>query len=121
MGGVFLNNIWRKKQERVNLKIDVLRNFYGYKFQFNTGGGIELEKTINEIPIAFCDSENVLEAYKKYYKSVSNEDRKSVANDRYIKLLKAMCDDLAININKNLKDEDLLKVFQFPGFPPARE
>ena len=97
------------------MKINTLKDFVTYRFDLK---GKEFSKALNEIPIAFHDSEDVIKKWNNFYVVISGdggnfineEDETEMSNKTLNSLFEEMCKDLNINLGKYTNDE-FLKVF----------
>lgn len=112
LAGVFMSSYYRKRAEKRSLKFDTLRNLSGYKFQLNfpIGNRNELMKALNEIPIIFYESKQVLKAHKELFETLEQKGiSSSVSDDKFITLYKSMCNDLNMKNMKLLNDSHFLR------------
>lgn len=111
--GVIISIIYHRRSERRLVKIQVLRNVFGYKFQLRYTSSInrkEFNKAINEIPIVFYDSGEVLVAHKNLYETLNNKDSKEQEkNKRFIELYKSISKDLKLDLDERISDEEFLR------------
>lgn len=104
--GVLISIYYHKRAESRRMKLEVLRNFVGYRFDLR---GDKFTKTLNEIFIVFQDSRDVLEKLNNFHEVIIT-DQKVLANDKLHKLFKAMCGDIKINTSK-YDESTFLKAF----------
>jgi hypothetical protein len=113
--GVVISIIYHKRAEERSLKFETLRNLFGYKYQLSLGVGNrnEFNKAINEIPVIFHKSKEVLIAHKNLTEALSTKDisviKSELLDDKFITLFKNMFHDLGIEIEDHLNDADFLK------------
>ncbi|MBU1291980.1 hypothetical protein KKH07_00605 [Patescibacteria group bacterium] len=105
--GVIISIIYHRKYEQHKIKIDTLKNFVAYRYNTKS---VEFMKTINEIFIVFRNSKEVINTLNKLHEYIST-NQKDLASDYLVKLFKAMCRDLKININKFADDSIFIRTF----------
>lgn len=105
--GVIISNWYHARAEKRKLKLGVLHQLMGNR---NNLVGQEFTEAINNVFVAFHDSNTVLSELKIFHafsiSSVSGERM----NNQLLKLFKAMCIDLKIDI-ASLEDEFFLTPF----------
>ena len=104
--GVLISIFYHKRSDKKRTKIDVLRNFVGYRHDLK---GNEFTKALNEIFVVFCDSPDIQTKVKNLHE-VLNSGQHTLANDRLYKLFKAMCNDLKIDTS-TFEESSFIKVF----------
>ncbi len=114
--GVIISIVYHKIAEERSLKFETLRNLFGYKHQLSLGVGQrnEFNKALNEVPIVFYKSKEVVKAHKNMYEIMTNQQpgepgRDKLVEDKLISLYKSILKDLGMDIEKYLNDADLLK------------
>lgn len=110
VAGIIISIIYHRQYEKRLVKLSVLRNIFGYKFQLGSNDKKEFNKAINEIPIVFHDSKAVLIAHKNLYETLNSENKDSKECDRrFIDLYKAILKDLKLDLDKYISDEEFLR------------
>lgn len=105
--GVIISNLYYKRQQSRQTKINLLIDIFAYRFQLNeTSSGKELTSALNKIIIVFNNNEKVMEKYKNFISILQSNRNK---DDNLIWLLKEMCDD--VNISYKFMSDELFKVF----------
>ena len=65
--GVLISSIYYRRVEQRKIKLDTARRLFGNRRNMR---GAEFTAAMNEIPIVFADSEDVIRATKKFYEAV---------------------------------------------------
>jgi len=110
--GVGVSIFYHRRAERRAVRLQVLCDLFGYKFQLNldSNNRKEFNKAINEIPVIFHDSKKVLKAHKELYEILNNKDADNNEKDnKFILLYKKIFQDLGLKLEKYVDDKDFLK------------
>jgi hypothetical protein len=106
--GVIISNRDFKKTEIRRLKIKVLQQMMGSRYEVN---GKEFLGALNQVAIVFCDSKEVLTALKVVADDVMTPNRNpQLSNQRLLDLFKARFKNLDIN-TEPLTDNFFLTAF----------
>lgn len=110
--GVVISIIYHRKYEKYRAKLETLRNLVGYRSDVRS---VEFSKALNEILIVFQDSKEVLEAMENFREKLILNQNNNLANSYLLKLVKAMCKNLKIDINK-VNDDNFLQAFNIKQY-----
>ena len=110
--GVVISIIYHRKYEKYWAKLETLRNLVGYRSDVRS---VEFSKALNEILIVFQDSKEVLEAMENFREKLILNQNNNLANSYLLKLVKAMCKNLKIDINK-VNDDNFLQAFNIKQY-----
>lgn len=102
-------------KEELKIKRNLADDIFGYRYQLTNGdNGKEFCKALNRVPIVFSNSENVLEAYDKFYDSlnISNPiERETKSNEAMVSFFKEICKAAKVECS-NWNDSKFMKVFE---------
>jgi hypothetical protein len=104
--GVIISNVYHKKQQIRTIKIELVKNVLGYRYQLTENyedSQKEILFALNQILVIFNDSDIVINALIKYHETKSIND--------LVSLIKSMCDDAKIEYKYN----DILFTTPFAG------
>jgi len=91
--GVIVSTYYYNRYENRRVKFETFKKFMGNRYDLK---GDAFSQALNEIFVVFKDSEDVMKALAEHHKMVtSGKD----SEDELVKLFKAMCIDLDLNIN----------------------
>ena len=107
IAGVIISIFYHRQSDKKQTKIDVLRNFVGYRHDLT---GNEFTKALNEIFVVFCDSPEIQIKVKDLHEVLSSKLGSAIANDRLYKLFIAMCNDLKINTS-TIEESSFINTF----------
>jgi len=111
--GVVISIIYHRKYEKYRAKLETLRNLVGYRSDVKS---VEFSKALNEILIVFQDSKEVLGAMENFReKLILNQNNNNLVNSYLLKLVKAMCKNLKIDMNK-VNDDNFLQAFNIKQY-----
>ena len=106
--GVIISIIYHRKYEKYRAKLETLKNLVGYRSDVRSA---EFSKALNEILIVFQNSREVLKAMENFReKLILGQGNNNLANSSLLKLVKTMCKNLKIDINK-VNDDNFLQAF----------
>jgi hypothetical protein len=91
------SNIYYTNQKKLQKKIDLLDDIFGYRYQMSSGysgATNDIIRAINRIPIVYAKSKEAINAYNEYNQSVIDG---TSTDDKLITLLKKLCSDAKIN------------------------
>ena len=104
--GVLISIFYHKRSDQKRTKMNVLRNFVGYRHDLK---GDRFTKALNEIFVVFCKSPDIQDKVKNLH-DVLNSGQHALANDRLYELFKAMCKDLKIDTSA-FEESSFIKAF----------
>ena len=114
IAATIINILYHKRQQNLQMKIKLLDDVFGLRHHITgkkQGDKGEFAKAMNRIPIIFSNNPEVIKAYNSLHDSLNKEELNGTQkNEKFIFLLKLMCEDAKIN-TVNWKDIDYLKVF----------
>lgn len=93
--GVVISNWYHARAEKRKLKLAVLHQLMGNR---NYLVGQKFTEAINNVFVVFHDSQTVLSELKIFHAFVISSVSKEQLNNQLLKLFKAMCADLKIDI-----------------------
>ncbi len=102
---IVISNRYYQRNENRRLKINVLQQLIGNRHDFK---GDKCTEALNQIAVVFCDSDDVIQAYKTFFKSVSSGSPNN--NSEFIDLCKSICKHLNVT-SPLLNDDVFLQVF----------
>lgn len=107
--GVIISNSYYHKQQKRNLKIYLLKNVLGFRFQLTPsykGDTNEIISFLNQIVVIFNDSKQVMDLLEQYNDTYSLDD--------FVLLVKGMCNDMEIKYSEyGFNKEFFLHPFTF--------
>lgn len=105
-----ISNMYYSKQKKLQKKIDLLDDIFGYRYQLAegyTGTQSDIIRALNRIPIVFAKSKEIIKGFYEYHQAIqSSQD----ANDRFVSLLKNMCLEIGVD-SKGWNDSYVKAVF----------
>jgi uncharacterized protein DUF6680 len=101
--GVIASLLYTRYYEKRKMKLDTLKRFVANRFDLK---GDEFSRALNEVFVVFQDSRSVMQALSNYHDAVTG---KSESLDHLLRLFKAMCRD--VNVNVDFNDSFFLKPF----------
>jgi hypothetical protein len=107
--GVIISNWYHGNSETRRLKIQILQQIMAYRFSLQN---IKFVEAMNQLPVVYHESKEVLTAYKEYREHIMNHGDPLVGHQKLVELLKAMYKNLRINIEP-LNDD----MFSYPFIP----
>ena len=106
--GVAISILYYRKHEKYLMKLKTLKDFAGYRYDIK---GEDFTRSLNEIFIAFSDSQKVTQALKKFHENTMQPIRSSDLDNQYLtELFKNMCDDI------NIRTSDFTDTFFLTPF-----
>ena len=106
--GIVISTIYYFRHEKYLMKLKTLKEFASNRFDIK---GDPFSRALNEISVVFNQSKEVKDALLAFHNNASGVTIHSrLANDLLVKLNRAMCKDLGINID-DLTDEFFLTPF----------
>lgn len=110
--GVFVSFHFFRRLEQRRLKMGTAQKLFGGKYNIASK---EFQEAMNEVMLIFSDSDLVIAAMEEFWTILQAKDKHSseVANDKLVKLMKAICTDIGIKY-KNLSDAYFLRNFSVP-------
>ena len=111
--GVIVSVVYHRRYEKYRAKLDTLKNLVGYR---NDVKGAEFSKALNEILIVFQDSMEILETLELFRKTlITQRNKNDLVNDSLLRLVKIMCRNVGVNINK-INDSNFLQAFNIKRY-----
>jgi hypothetical protein len=107
--GVIISNRDFKKTETRRIKLKVLQQLMGNRFNINREGFVE---ALNQVFIVYYDAPEVLLALNEFHEYLSGTRVPEVVDQKLLKLFRAMCKD--VNMEITLTDNFFLKPFTVP-------
>ncbi len=107
---VLLSFFFYQRLERRKLKMDTARKLFGGKHNM---AGREFQDALNEVMVVFSDSKEVIAAMEEFWTILQSPKvtlPTEVANDKLVKLMKAICLSIGIKY-KTLPDAYFLRCF----------
>lgn len=101
------------KAEQRKMKRDLVDDIFGYRYQISNGYADDksgILRALNRVPIVFCESNEVLEAYDDLYDAMSGYVIEEKSNAALIVLYKKMCKEAQIDV-KEWGDYRMTRVF----------
>ena len=106
--GTIITIIYYRRHEKYLMKLETLKKFVSNRFDII---GDPFSRALNEISVVFNQSKEVRDALLAFHNNAgSNNPSTPLANDLLVKLNRAMCKDLGINI-EDLTDKFFLTPF----------
>lgn len=112
-----------KRDEKIRVRQQLVDDIFGYKYQLSDSTGVTqildinskgFVRALNRIPIIFWEDAKVLNAYDKFYDTLSiadEQERKEKSDEELINLLKALCKASKIDCD-NWNDSRFKRVFK---------
>lgn len=111
--GAIVTNIIYIKNERRKLKLSILRQLIGNRYDIRSE---VFTVALNSIFIVFYDSKDVILAYKAFHEDTIKAQRTpDVSNQKLLDLFKAMCKEMKID-PKPLTDNYFLQAFNIKNY-----
>lgn len=112
--GVLVSFYFFQRLERRKMKLETARKLFGGKHHM---AGKEFQEAMNEVMVVFSDSDVVIAAMDDLWSTLQTPRDKlspEVANDKMVKLMKALCRDIGIKY-KDLPDAYYLRFLSVPN------
>ena len=91
--GVAISIFYYRRYENRKFKMDTFKKFFGNRYDLK---GDPFSRSLNEIFVVFKNSKVVMNALSEHHKAVAS--RKN-SEDELVKLFKAMCKDLGLDVS----------------------
>lgn len=105
--GVLISNWYHERNEVRRLKFIILQQLMGNRNDFHCQKFVE---AMNQVPIVFHDSREVLLTFKAYQEHIQNKGNPTVGHQRLLEMIKAMYKHLGMN-SEPLTDNIFRAVF----------
>ena len=116
--GVFVSSSFYQRLERRKMKMETARKLFGSKHNMSRN---EFQEAMNEVMVVFSDSHPVIAAMDGLWTTLEipvDKRAPSAAQDKLIKFMKTICDDIGIRYG-DLPDAYFLRVFSVPKEQPG--
>jgi hypothetical protein len=88
-----ISTYYYKKSERKRIKVDTAKRLFSNRFDVT---GDEFSRALNEVFVIFYDSKVVMKSLAEFHQIIVSK-QKHIANDKLVKLFKAICEDTGID------------------------
>ncbi len=105
--GVQISNWYYKRNEVRRLKLRVLQQLMGNRYDFHC---IKWVEALNQIPVVFYESKEVLITFKAYHEHIQGNGDAKIGYQRLLELIKAMYKHLNMS-TEPLNDNIFLSPF----------
>jgi len=102
--GVVISIIYYRKYENRKIRMDTFKKFFSNRYDLK---GDAFSQSLNEIFIVFKNTKPVMEALAQHHNAVTTGKN---SEDELVKLFKAMCKDLRLDID-DFNDSFFLKPY----------
>jgi hypothetical protein len=107
LAGILISNWHYKRNEDRRLKLKVLQQLMGYRYDFHCTKFVE---ALNQIPVVYYESKPVLSAFRAYQEHIQGLGDAKIGHQRLLDLIKAIYKHLDIN-TEPLTDNIFLSPF----------